>query len=255
MSGSVRVADVWVPDEFRVALQFQAQAFHTPFMCLWGGLIFACFVRHPWLQGIAFVGAAWFHLLLDACQTRYGNGVAFLYPASWHTYNFELFGPEDHIGLAFLAISTGVVLHSFWKGLPPLPLRRPSWRGALMLGGGFVLMPLITWHEALEANVFNMAFVYSPSTFEGKEIGFERNRLISSTPARLRTWYGRELVLDGVPDDAMPGDSVSLCGTYRAGTLEVERFHVHWPHRHTTPSLIALALLVLAICQAQSQAL
>jgi hypothetical protein len=116
-------------------------------------------------------------------------------------------------------------------------------------------MPPITWHAAFAVNIFNMAFVYSSPTFEGKEIGFEPNRLILSTPARRRAWYGRELALHAVLDEAMPGDSLSLQGTYRAGTLAVERFHAHGPHLHTPPSLIALALLVLAICQAQLQAL
>src|SRR6266540_6704919 len=73
---ALRVLHILLPHELRVSAQFYAQAFHTPFMSLWAGLIFACMLHRPWLHVSAFVGAAWGHLLLDACQTRFGNGVA-----------------------------------------------------------------------------------------------------------------------------------------------------------------------------------
>jgi hypothetical protein len=251
---ALRVLDLWSPDELRIPLRLYAQAFHTPLMCLWGGLIFACFMQRPRPQALAFIGAAWFHLVLDAFQTRYGNGVALLYPFSWRVYDFELFWPDGTIGLILLAMSTAVVLHAFWKGLEPLHLRRPSWLRVTALTLGYLLMPLATWHAAFDANVFNALFIYFPSALEGKEVGFERNALVSSKPPRLRTWYDHHLALDQVPDEARPGDVVSLRGTYGEGQLKVRQFHIHSLDLHSTPSIVAFVMLVLAFWRAQANA-
>jgi hypothetical protein len=138
--------------------------------------------------------------------------------------------------------------------LEPLHLRRPPWLRVTALTLGYLLMPLPTWHVAFNANVFNALFIYFPSALEGKEVGFERNTLVSSRPPRLRTWYDHHLMLDRVPDEAKPGDTVSLRGTYGGGQLKVRQFHIHSLDLHSTASIVAFVMLVLTFWRAQANA-
>jgi hypothetical protein len=143
------------------------------------------------------------------------------------------------------------MFHTGWRGIESLSLRQPSWLLVAALMSGFLLAPMSTWRAAYEANMLNMAFVYSPSDFEGREVGFERNTLVSLSPPQLRTWYGRDLVLSRVPPQTNVGDRISVRGMYCQGKLEVREIYRHWPHLHDTVSIIALVMLALMFWRAQ----
>jgi hypothetical protein len=243
-----------VPISSSLTPSYYVQPFATPLMCLWAGVIFACCVRRPRRQAVAFVAAAWLHLLLDACQTRFGNGVAFLYPLSGKLYDFEVFWEESPVGLAMLALSVGFVAVVAKQGVASMTWKRPPAMWVAVLLVGYFAMPVVTWSLMRGDDTFGMAFVSDPTSFEGRTVGFDRNLLAGTNPPILRTWYGRDLRLVGVPAEAQAGDIVSVRGRYTDGEIAVEAFHVHLRHLHDVPSMVALAVFVVILWRARRNA-
>ena len=57
-----------------------------------------------------------FHLLLDAFQTKWGNGVHLLAPLRWEAVNFGLFWPESPVTVALTAFGAVYCALFWWRG-------------------------------------------------------------------------------------------------------------------------------------------
>ena len=55
------------------------------------------------------------HLLIDALQTKWGNGVHLLAPVSWHTWNLGYFWPETMATYALTVLGVIYVLYVLFK--------------------------------------------------------------------------------------------------------------------------------------------
>lgn len=83
------------------------------------------------------------HLLMDALQTKWANGVHLFAPLTWEMLNFGLFWPEDLPSYALTALGLGYFVYAWWR----LPygaddLVRPRGR-RLALGGALVAVYLV----------------------------------------------------------------------------------------------------------------
>jgi hypothetical protein len=63
-----------------------------------------------WRTWAILGGNAVLHLILDAMQTKWGNGVHFLVPFSWDLTNWGLFWPESAVTYGLTAFGLGYIL-------------------------------------------------------------------------------------------------------------------------------------------------
>jgi hypothetical protein len=184
------------------------------------------------------------HLLLDALQTKWGNGVHLVAPLDWQPWNLGLFWPEDpatHVLTALGLVACGWALVRVRRESAQLALPRGAAAlGAAALLAGYVFMPL-----ALSPGVWraDSHFVRTAATLDeraGRSFEVDRANVAGGEGgAWIELVDGRvELVGELPPRPAR----ASLRGRFRdAHTLEVESFHVHAGGRRDLASYLGLA--------------
>jgi hypothetical protein len=131
------------PFTLRYYVDFQASLLGCLVLC---GMI-AAFAGAYWKTLLILGSNSVLHLVLDASQIKWANGVHFMAPASWHMSNWGFFWPESILGVV-LTILGLVVLSVKWRtsvGTRP-GLVWPCGRRALalpLLGSAYLLLPLV----------------------------------------------------------------------------------------------------------------
>ncbi len=214
-----------------VALSTWLIPWHTPFVLLAVTAAIAAFARRPWSTWGILYAAVLLHHLLDAAQTRFGNGVLWLYPVSLRETTWSLFWPEslfNHLlAILSLLLLLGLAFDRFDRpgpvagptGDPParprpaevtvvnapdrprLPaaafLRRPlPW--LLAAGCAAIVMTTVaaTRERLIESNVYGMQLVTRPDRFEGRPVALDRDRIIGVEPLEVEAFNGRRFHLE-----------------------------------------------------------
>ncbi len=199
--------------------------FATPFIALLASALIALFNREPRACfSLVFVPALW-HLILDAMQSRLGNGVMFFYPFSFKEYDWQLFWPEDVSSYILLSASVALLLL-----LPArcrlLPFRLKNLGVAALLAAFILLFPIATRQELVRHNVFSLDFITNPEGWENRVVNLDRDEIVSDSPLLIQSVNGRRFELVG-GDGLKAGDSVSLRGIYRGGKIHIQSIHRH----------------------------
>jgi len=186
------------------------------------------------------------HLLLDAMEVKWGNGVHLLAPLSWRMTSFGLVDGESGPVLA-LSVVGGLLLA--WEVVRPTPfvglcLRRGRLGGAALLLGAYFLAPL-PFLPAIEASdSYSVETLRHVESRTGRDVWFDRTAFLARPGGGvLEIWTGEEIRAVGeVPDhDAR----VSLHGTFLSpDLLRVDRLVEQRSNRDVS-SYVALALLAL----------
>lgn len=178
---------------------------------------------------------AFLHLLLDAAQTKWADGVHLSAPFSWEPVSFGWFWPEDWpshamtaAGAAFMAFSCRS-LPKTSPGFRWKPVQRPL--AALLFLGAYFTAPVLLQDGPYHADNHFIRTLAEKADRAGKTVEFDRNKLQSTSEGMvLKTFFGEEIRLTGNFPNA-PG-ILSLKGRFTgAQTLEVQQFHVHTPFR------------------------
>lgn len=176
---------------------------------------------------ILAIGVA-LHLMLDATQTKWGNGVLFLAPFDWSLLNLGWYWPEDwpSYGLTLLGVVTVGVL--WWRSgpmpwqprWPPMP--RLAGAAALLVLWGLAPLPLMPMVEA--ANLHNTGVLNNPATRVGQKIAFDRNRIDQDHV--LHSWTGETFLITG---EVPPGPAkISLRGVFTdVNVIAADGVHIH----------------------------
>lgn len=178
---------------------------------------------------------ALFHLLLDAAQTKWADGVHLFAPFSWKPICFGWFWLEDWLGLTLTA--AGAVFIAFSCRF--LPKTRPGFRwkpvqrplAALLFLGAYFAAPVWLQDGPYHADNHFIRTLADRADRAGKTVEFDRNKLQSTSEGMvLKTFFGEEIRLTGNLPNA-PG-ILSLKGRFTdPQSLEVEQFHFHTPFR------------------------
>jgi len=190
---------------------------------------------------------AFLHLLLDATEIKFGNGVHLFAPLSWRMTGFDLVGGESAV---YFALTLGGALLVAWEIARPhgsgvafaLRPRRVAAAGALV--AAYLLAPL-PWLRAIESSdSYSVKTLREVNARTGRAVGLDRTAFLS-TPAGgvVQLWTGESVRATGpLPDhDA----TVSLYGTFLApDVLRVDRLTEHRRNRDWA-SYLALVLLAL----------
>ncbi len=189
-------------------------------------------------------------LLLDALQTKWGNGVHLLAPFDWTTWNLGLFWPESPVTHALTALGLGLVVWLIWRAPgEDVPLAGPGSARLAASGAAvalYVLLPLPLAGAVEGADAHYVRTLREGAERPGRYVEFDRNRYLERPGAdRYRTFAGEELVLRGDPLDA--DGPVSLRGRFAApDTLAVIEAHEHHAGIRSGASVVGLVLLAVA---------
>ncbi len=169
------------------------------------------------------------HLLLDAMQIKWGNGVHLLSPFSWSLFEVGIFWPED----IFSYILTGaglVYLLVAWKSIIArgVQLVMPS-RSHLVCVTFccllYVLAPFSLMNELEESNATSVQTLRNPSLRPGRAIALDR--VLYSHPKKAAILYSGEAIeLQGnIPKETT---KISLQGSFLTErTIVSSKFHIH----------------------------
>ena len=233
-------------DPFDLRLYTMAQASLAGTLLLGGAL--AAATAAPRLVFATLGVNALLHLLLDATEVKWGNGVHLLAPFSWRMTTLDLVSGE---GALFLVLGLAGALLVGWEILRPrLPavgfrLRAPRLAAAALLLAAYLLAPLPFLGALQASDSYSVKTLREVGERPGRRVGLDRTafRAEAKGGGTLEIWTGERVRAVGdVPDhDAR----VSVFGTFlEPDLLRVDRLVEHRADRDW-PSYLALALLVL----------
>jgi hypothetical protein len=187
------------------------------------------------------------HLLLDASEVKFGNGVHLAAPLSWHMTSFDLIAGESPV--YFVLALAGALLVAWEitrKHRTPavFDLRPRRLASGAMLIAAYLAAPL-PFLGAIEASdSYSVKTLREKDARPGRTVGLDRTAFLA-TPAGglVQLWTGERVRATGsVPShDA----TVSLHGTFlESDVLRVDRLVEHRGDRDW-PSYLGLALLAL----------
>lgn len=224
-----RLANAVLPQALAIDIRAYAIAQSSLFVTLILSAGLALLSRAPGRTFFILSFGSLLHLLLDATQTKWANGVVLFAPLDWRLLNFGLYWPEDAATWALSAFGAAYAAHAFVTERPVAPRAWPGLgRGAmsvlcvmLYLGAPLALTPAVE-----HADLHHVATLRDPETRAGRPIEIDRNPLTET--ATLHAWTGEALRLTG---DLPPGGTnLSLKGQFTdPGTIAVAEYHVHPP--------------------------
>ena len=188
------------------------------------------------------------HLLLDACQIKWANGVHLMAPFDWHLTKFGLFWPEDmptHLltgfGLVYVAVSWRPAISP-----SPDPAFRPAPKRvgmAVMLLALYAALPLICLDAPEAADNHFIKTLRDRQARPGKQVEFDRAAYIyAPSGSVLRIFTGETLPVDGI--SLKKSASVSVRGRFVSDKrLQVREYHVHHTGLRDMASYVGLALV------------
>lgn len=186
------------------------------------------------------------HLLLDACQTKWGNGVHLFAPLSWSLWNFDLFWPEDWPTYALSVFGLAWFGFVWWRrdgvpiGLAPKP-RRLLVAAALL--AVYLLLPWLLIPGAEATDQHFATTIRDPGAGAPVELDRALYRR-DEGGASVATWARRDFETEGLGlDHSAP---VSLRGRFvDPATIEITELHEHRGPSRDIPTYVGLALLLL----------
>lgn len=236
-------------DPYQVRLYCINQA--SLISCLLFSLVIAVlFVRWRTAFAVLALGVL-LHLLLDACQIKWSNGVSLFVPLSWQLLRFDLFWPES-IWTVLLTLS-GLVyfILNFKNSTASLPeFCKVPWRWslALLLLVMWVAVPIRWMEGAFLANNHCVATLRPDRSADrpGKPVELDR------IPFKADGEGGGDLVIFGGErirtENFNPGGDakVSIQGRFtEVDRISVVNSHIHHGWLREAASYLGLAMVLL----------
>ncbi|MDR4503215.1 MAG: hypothetical protein MRK01_00300 [Candidatus Scalindua sp.] len=147
--------------------------------CLLLSAAIAALSLNYWKTFVILAFNSFLHLFLDACETKWANGVHFLAPFNWHLLNFSFFWPESLPTYLLTIFGLGYLVWN-WRRAAAIPINI-TWCSALRL---FALITLILAYFGLpfflldgpgEADNHFVKTLRNRSERPGRQIELDRN--------------------------------------------------------------------------------
>ena len=238
------VASLGVPaDPIDLRMYAMAQASLAATLLLCG--VFAALAAKPRLAFSVLGFNALVHLLLDACEMKWGNGVHLFAPFSWRMTSFDLISGE---GVLMASLSIAGALLVAWEIVRPrlqsldLDIRpvRVAAAGTLLVA--YAVIPLAFLGSIEASNSYSVSTLRQADRRRGESVSLDRTMFRATAGGgEVHLWTGEVVRATGtVPaSDAR----LSLSGTFlESDLLRVDRFVQHRQHIDWQ-TYLALAML------------
>ena len=236
-------------DFYDVRLYAIAQASFLCSLLLCGAFAAASSRPERLLQVLAVNSAL--HLLVDACQTKWANGVHLIAPFSWRQMNLGLFWPENGVTHLLTAGGLAYATVALWRRAPTANQRR-SW-SSLRVGvlGSLVVayftVPVAFLGAVEEADNHSVKTLRERNERPGRAVEFDRRPVDLDDDGQwvLKTLAREPVTLVG-EQPTRPG-RVSVRGVFiDLSTVRATELHEHAPWFREPASYVGLALLLYA---------
>jgi membrane-bound metal-dependent hydrolase YbcI (DUF457 family) len=232
------------PYDLRAYAVAQSSLFLSLFLC---AAIAAIALQWRKVFAVLALGAV-LHLVLDALQTKWANGVHFFAPLSWKLVNFGFFWPESAVTLA-LAVGGIVYFAWAWRrrrqaalALAPLEPRRLFVFSVLTVA--YLALPLALREAVVESDSHFLKTLRDTSARAGRYVEFDRVGVLRRDETLyVQTFAGEEISLRA--GELTRARVASVRGRFLdATTLAVLEVHPHGPGLRDLASYAGLTLLV-----------
>jgi hypothetical protein len=187
------------------------------------------------------------HLLLDAAEVKWGNGVHLLAPFSWRMTSFDLVDGEGTLVLALTLLGALLVTWELARWRPPavrldLGPKRLLLASALLLA--YLLAPLAFLGSVQASDSYSVRTLREAEARPGRTVGLDRTSFLATPDGPfVEMWNGERVRVTGPVPDHDAG--ISLYGTFlQPDLLQIDRFVEHRGGRDW-PSYLALVLLAI----------
>ena len=193
------------------------------------------------------------HLLLDASQTKWGNGVQLFAPFDWTVMNFGWYWPESWITYGLTALGVLIALVSWRVALTkPLELdvRTPTLILGLLLLGLYFAGPKLFLEQVFSADAHYINTMRHQDRL-GKPLAFDRRTFSGEHGQGAVTLYGEQIELEGV---TFPGTknatdqaemTISIQGRFISDSrVLVSNCHLHHGQLRNALSLLGFLLVI-----------
>jgi hypothetical protein len=191
--------------------------------------------------------SALLHLLLDAVEIKWGNGVHLLAPLSWRMTSFDLV-PGEGVHVLVLSVAGALLLcrellsNDHRRVALAVSPRRLA--AAAAFAAAYLVTPLLTLGSVEASDSYSVKTLREVEARPGRRVSLDRTALVATEEGRfLELWTGERVRATG----AGPSHSarISLHGTFLAsGLLRIDEWTEH-RHSRDWPSYVALVLLAL----------
>lgn len=185
------------------------------------------------------------HLLLDATEVKWGNGVHLLAPFSWRMTRFDLINGESLLVLALTVLGAVLVVWEIARWRPPairLDLRPRRLALAMALVAAYLFLPLVFLGGVEASDSYSVKTLREVSARPGRTVGLDRTSFTAGPEGGwIDMWNGERVRATGPVPDHDAG--ISLYGTFlEPDLLRVDRY-VEQRGGRDWPSYLALLLL------------
>lgn len=244
-----RVARAALPEISAYDLRLYAIVQSSLFMCLiLSGALSSFSIRPRRVFVILALGSV-LHLLLDALQTKWANGVHLFAPFSWKLLNFGLFWPEAYPTLLLTALGLVFFLYAWWR-IPAAgdDVLRPRGRSLIMCAlffVGYLLLPLAFLSGPEAADNHSVGTLRATEARPGRAVEFDRIAYEHRGGGdMLHTFAGEDLAVAGLRQER--SGTVSVRGRFLdRRTVLIEDLHWHWPFARDAAVFLGLTLTLL----------
>ncbi len=168
------------------------------------------------------------HLLLDAMQIKWANGVHFFAPFSWQMTRFDLFWPEHRITYLFTAAGLGALVYfgvRDWKREIVLNLEPVKYVSAVLLLSVYFILPFWLRFGPDQADNHFTVTLSNIEERTGKYVELDRSRYHSSDNT-VEIFSGERIKVTG--DQPEHDTLLSVRGYFTdTNTIHVSEFHAH----------------------------
>lgn len=188
------------------------------------------------------------HLLIDALQIKWANGVQLFAPFDWQLFRLDLFWPES-IG-TYLLTTVGLIyfIANFGKAIQTNCNEFHVSLKNIGISVFFALiwftLPLVFISSVYEANNHFISTLKDSDNRAGKYIEIDRNTFMHAyAGTAVLTSYGDLLSVKNINADH--GDLISIQGRFSDNeTISIESYHVHSKFRDYA-SMVGLTCVLL----------
>jgi hypothetical protein len=192
------------------------------------------------------------HLLLDAAEVKWANGVLLMAPFSWKQTSWDIFQQD---GAAILAATIGSLIFIGWTWRAGIrEINRSMWRlspRSLSVATGFSLLfflwPIPVMDAPAKHGLYYIDSIRNVSDRTGKPVELDRARY-DHQQHEIRIFTGETIA---VTNFSAPRDTlVSLRGTFQSPQLlDVDDAIIHHPWQRAAAVRAGLGLFLLFIMQ------
>ena len=238
----------WAPYAIKLYAIVQGSLFGSLLLCA----AIAALARKPIRVFTILAVNCVVHLLLDATQIKWANGVLLGAPFSWNLTQFNLFWPESRLN-DFLTIG-GLLgcLYFTWKGGRFSFQRQLHFtKATVLLATLFLLLygvvPPFLWSGALKADNHYVRTLSRTRDRPGKEIELDRVYFKKEDDQlRISTLWGDEFTAKTALQ--MDSGTISIRGKFLdSHRIEVKGYHIHRSGWRDGASIVGLAWIIFFI--------